>query len=866
MARRRRRAFVAAYLALLGASYLYRAVRPADTATTPAGASNVVSVAAVDGARRDPSREVGLAYREWGSAGPPAASPPLVLLHGSPGSSRDFVDLGPRLGARRRVIAPDLPGFGASTSRVPDYSIRAHAEYVRQVLDALEVERFDVVGFSMGGGVALHLADVEPERVRSLTLLSAIGVQELELLGSYELNHALHALQLAGLWALHHAVPHFGVLDDAMLSVPYARNFYDTDQRPLRRILERLEIPTLVLHGRSDPLVPLAAALEHHRVVPQSRLVLFRGDHFMVFSRSEELAAPLEVFLGAVDEGAAARRDEATASRLAAAERPFDAAAKEPLAGVSLVVVLLLLAAATLVSEDLACIAAGVLVAQGAIAFLPAVVGCLIGIVAGDIGLYWAGRLVGRRALDLPPISWVLSEARLAESAAWFERRGPLVILLTRFIPGTRLPTYFSAGLLKTGFLRFSLFFLVAATVWTPLLVGLASLVGRRVFGYFEAFRVNALLGLAVTAAIVWIVVKSIPVLATWRGRRLAVGFWRRWTQWEVWPWWLVYLPIFPWIVWLGIRFRGPTLFTLANPGIPCGGFVGESKGDILAQLPVDVLPAWARLPALPESGARRDALDAARTRLGLDPPFVLKPDVGERGLDVAVVRTLAEADGYVREHAGPTLLQDYVEGSEFGVFYVRHPEAARGRVTSIVAKLLPRVVGDGASSLERLILRDDRAVCQAARFLADHDGSLERVPAAGEEVRLGELGTHWRGAVFLDANHLGSPDLDAAVDRIARGVEGFHFGRFDVRVPSEEHLRRGEGLRILELNGVTSEEAHMYDPKHGVGYAWRTLAAQWRTAFEIGAANRARGHRPATVRELWRQLRRHLERDGAAG
>ena len=99
-------------------------------------------------------------------------------------------------------------------------------------------------------------------------MLSAIGAQEYELLGDYHLNHVIHGLQLAGLWLLREGMPHFGWLDDAVLSVAYARNFYDTDQRPLRGILERYAGPMLILQGEHDPLVNPAVAREHARIVP----------------------------------------------------------------------------------------------------------------------------------------------------------------------------------------------------------------------------------------------------------------------------------------------------------------------------------------------------------------------------------------------------------------------------------------------------------------------------------------------------------------------------------------------------------------------------------------------------------------------
>ena len=111
---------------------------------------------------------------------------------------------------------------------------------------------------------------------------------------------------------------------------------------------------------------------------------------------------------------------------------------------------------------------------------------------------------------------------------------------------------------------------------------------------------------------------------------------------------------------------------------------------------------------------------------------------------------------------------------------------------------------------------------------------------------------------MFLDANDLRTPALEAAIDRIAQSVDGFFFGRFDVRVPTDDLLCRGREIRVLELNGVTSEEAHMYDPRYGVVFAWRTLVAQWKTAFEIGDANRRLGLEPDSVRTLFASWRRY--------
>jgi len=105
------------------------------------------------------------------------------------------------------------------------------------------------------------------------------------------------------------------------------------------------------------------------------------------------------------------------------------------------------------------------------------------------------------------------------------------------------------------------------------------------------------------------------------------------------------------------------------------------------------------------------------------------------------------------------------------------------------------------------------------------------------------------------------SPELEDCIEEIATAVDGFHFGRFDIRAPSYEHFRRAEELRVLELNGVSSEATHIYDPKYSLLRAWRILLRQWRWAFEIGHANREAGHEPRGLRATRRLLREYRRR-----
>jgi hypothetical protein len=170
--------------------------------------------------------------------------------------------------------------------------------------------------------------------------------------------------------------------------------------------------------------------------------------------------------------------------------------------------------------------------------------------------------------------------------------------------------------------------------------------------------------------------------------------------------------------------------------------------------------------------------------------------------------------------------------------------------------------MGDGVRALERLILDDPRAVKMARYFLGKWSNRLGEVPAAGETIQLSNLGTHCRGAVFLDGRRLGTEALTEAIDALSRGFGGFFFGRYDLRVPSREDFEAGRNLRVLELNGVSAESTHIYEPGYCLLAAYRDLFRQWRIAFEIGAIHRAAGMTPASFGEVWRVIRAHAAHD----
>ena len=343
------------------------------------------------------------------------------------------------------------------------------------------------------------------------------------------------------------------------------------------------------------------------------------------------------------------------------------------------------------------------------------------------------------------------------------------------------------------------------------------------------------------------------------RARLKFLGWWKRLYRWEFWPPYLFYPPVIAYIAYLGIRYRSWTLFTAANPGIPAGGFVGESKHAIFDHLrdAGQWLPCSTLLPCGVPAQRVAEAEEFMRRHL-LQFPVVLKPDAGQRGSGVAIIRSLETLCEYLTHAAFPVILQEYVRGDEYGVFYYRYPGDGSGRVFSVTEKRMPVLAGDGQHTLEELILADDRAVCMSDFYLRKNLNRSQQVPAAGESVQLVEIGTHCRGAIFLDGGDTITPALEEVIDRIARSFEGFFFGRFDIRVPSRQDLMAGRNMKVIELNGVTSEATHIYDPKLSLFDAYRVLFEQWRIAFEIANLNRSRGVRPTPVFELLRAAREY--------
>ena len=335
-------------------------------------------------------------------------------------------------------------------------------------------------------------------------------------------------------------------------------------------------------------------------------------------------------------------------------------------------------------------------------------------------------------------------------------------------------------------------------------------------------------------------------------------SWWIRWSRWEYWPMQLVNIPVgFIWLYY-AIRARHPFFFSNTNPVIENGGFLGESKENIFRHMPDEFLPKTILVPA---SALTPEKVLEHAAGLGITYPFILKPNIGERGFRVERIDDQTALENYLNQKPYvDVLLQEYVDYPvELSVMYHRSPHAHAGQVTSVCIKEMLSVTGDGRRTLRELILDYPRAKLQWEVMEKRWQDSLTFVLPDGEKKTLMPIGNHCRGAMFLNGNDLIDEQLCATFDRVSQASQGIFYGRFDLRCENIESLKAGRNFKILEYNGVSAEPAHIYHPGYSLWQAYRDIAYHWKIIYKISRQQKQQGVHPMPVREGWHQVRKYF-------
>lgn len=275
--------------------------------------------------------------------------PVLVLIHGSNASLHTWEPWVAELGGTYRIVSMDLPGHGL-TGRVPgdDYSREAMAGFVIEIMDALGVERFAVGGNSMGGGVSAMIALENPDRVSALILVNSAGIPV-----ERDADDVPLAFRLAGMpviskvmrYVLPRSVVEEGLqkvfVDQSKVTDEMVARYFDLTlhegNRDATRIrfsqnmardevafaarLGEISMPTLIIWGDKDGLIPVSAAHEFKARIPHAELVIYENvGHIPMEEVPGESAGAVAAFL-------------TSALAAAAAEAPAPAGAESGEAG-----------------------------------------------------------------------------------------------------------------------------------------------------------------------------------------------------------------------------------------------------------------------------------------------------------------------------------------------------------------------------------------------------------------------------------------------------------------------------------------------------------------------------------------------------
>ena len=310
--------------------------------------------------------------------------------------------------------------------------------------------------------------------------------------------------------------------------------------------------------------------------------------------------------------------------------------------------------------------------------------------------------------------------------------------------------------------------------------------------------------------------------------------------QWEFWPTWFFYIPLYIKYFWLAFKARSFAFFTAANPLMEFGGFVDYSKYNVLKAIDKKYLPITEFFEK-----ANAEIVLKKMQEINLDFPIILKPDIGERGFGVEKIDSEKGLSNYFEKYGvlEKLILQEYINYPiEIGVMYSRKPSEEKGKITSVVLKEFLTITGDGKKNLQQLFETDNRASFYKGDLLKVYENELQEVLPNGKQKELVAIGNHCRGTTFLNANHLINEQLHTVFDEISIPIKGYHFGRYDLRVPSLDDLYQGKNIKIMELNGAASEPAHIYDPSMPIKKAYKYLFNHWQRLYEISIENHKKG------------------------
>jgi hypothetical protein len=302
--------------------------------------------------------------------------------------------------------------------------------------------------------------------------------------------------------------------------------------------------------------------------------------------------------------------------------------------------------------------------------------------------------------------------------------------------------------------------------------------------------------------------------------------------NWEYWSVNVVYAPTF--FLWVGfmVKFRAIKFYKYSNLAIKNGGFNFDCKSEIYKLLPQEIYPKTILIEAKNNSNFEKIIL---KNKLKF--PLIVKPDVGLRGIGVDKVLSIKELNEYCKHIKQDFLIQEIIDyPNEIGLFYCKIPNDVKGKITGITVKYFLTIEGNGIENLENLLKKTPRYRFQIPKLKEKFN--LNEIVPKGVSRCLVPFGNHNRGTMFLDGKELITKELEESFNKILGPIDGFNYGRLDIKYNSIEDLMLGKNFSIIEVNGAKSEPTHIYDPKHSFWYGQKEILRHQMIFYQIVKQN----------------------------
>ena len=313
------------------------------------------------------------------------------------------------------------------------------------------------------------------------------------------------------------------------------------------------------------------------------------------------------------------------------------------------------------------------------------------------------------------------------------------------------------------------------------------------------------------------------------------------------------YIPIMPVWAWYCLRARSPWFFTPSNPTISFGGFEGETKSEMYAQLPPGSFPKTiVILPSISFAELKQQAEE------NFSYPLAVKPDAGMMGFMFRRINNAAQLRAYHKTMPVNYLIQELVQYPlEVSVFYYRYPNQQKGTITGFLKKEFLQVTGDGRSTLYQLTESYERVRFRLEEMTAKHADNLEIILPAGEVYFLSYALNLSRGGRLISLEHEKDERLLKVFDELSLHAKHFYYGRYDIKCESVEDLKKGKNFSILEYNGCGAEPHHAYGNGNSLLQAYGIFLHHWRVLYKISQYNHRNGFPRWGFRRGWNYLKK---------